>query len=480
MDFKSILKLQAIILIILSFFFISTVVVGIIYNENISKLTTLIELLFGTSILILYFLRNHKMNLNIKESILSVNILWILLGIVGAIPLYLYTNIDFYGAFFESISGFTTTGATAYSDVEILPHIVLYHRSLIHWIGGMGIIVLGVGLLSMINPTGSLSLFKAESSGIETEKITPRIANTAIRLWGIYVALTVANFLFLLIFGMDYFDAINHAFSTISTGGFSTKNSSIGFYNSYAILWITILFMLFSSINFLATFKLLSGDFSGYKREDTKLFFVIFLVLTISLTLTHYLTSSDKLDFALTHSAFTIASVMSTTGFATLNYEQWGYLSISIIFLSMLAGGNTGSTAGGIKIIRHIIIFKTLSAEFKKIIHPSAIISVFINSQKLQISILISTFGFVFLYIFTILSISIYLYSNGYDEMSSIFTAIATVGNIGPGFALTGPAQNYSFFTSIDKVVLSIGMIIGRLEFYTFLILFSKNFWKRF
>lgn len=409
-----------------------------------------------------------------------VNLLWILLGIGGAIPLYLYSNISFASSFFEAVSGFTTTGATVYSDVESLPHFILFHRSLMHWLGGLGVIVLGVGLLSVINPTGSLSLFKAESTGVTLEKLTPKIKDTALRLWIVYCILTLVDMLLLKFFGMSWFDAINHAFSTISTGGFSTKNSSLGYFHNDGIIWTTTLFMMLSGINFLAHLKLYYKDVSGYKTEEVQWYIILFVVLSLILSFVHIDISGDSFYDAFKHSSFTIASVMTTTGFATIDYGTWSHLAIAIIFVGLLLGGNAGSTAGGIKIIRHIIIFKTLASELKRILHPNMIISVFVDGVKQKERILSSTFGFFTLFMVTVAIVTVYIYARGYDAMSAISGAFAVVGNVGPGFSLVGPADNFAFFSDFDKIFLSIAMIIGRLECYTVFILFSGFFWRKF
>jgi len=421
------------------------------------------------------------MKLSIKGGILSVNFTWILLGVAGAVPLMLYTDISFPDAFFESISGFTTTGATIFSDIESLPKSILYLRSLMHWLGGMGIIVLGVGLFSLINPSGSMALFKAESTGIKMEKVTPKIKDTAIRLWGIYILFTLIDAFALKLAGMNFFDAVNHAFSTISTGGFSTKNDSLGYYDSNVIIWITTFFMIISGINFLVHLKLFSsGKIDGYKREEVLWYVSIFIVLSLILGGVDIFIDYDSTFHALTHSFFTIASILTTTGFATLDYAQWGHIAISVIFVAMLIGGNAGSTAGGVKVIRYIVLFKNLSLQLKRTLQPNAVVNVFIDKQKVSSQIISSTTGFIFLFIITNMLITLYLFARGFDAMTSVSTALATVGNIGPGFALTGPACNYAFFSDMDKIILSMAMIMGRLEFYTVFLLFSRIFWKKF
>ena len=481
LSIKNIFKFVSVIGVALSLFLFTAIVVGWIYGENMRYFLYFDICLFMINLLVFLLLKNHNMKLSIKGGIVSVNLIWIFLGISGAIPLMLYTGISPADAFFESISGFTTTGATVFSDIESLPKSILYLRSLTHWLGGMGIIVLGVGLFSLINPSGSMALFKAESTGIKMEKITPKIKDTAIRLWGIYIFFTLIDMLALRVAGMNTFDAINHAFSTISTGGFSTKNASLGYYNSSSIIWITTFFMVISGINFLAHLKLFStGSFDGYKREEVRWYLGIFILLSLLLGTIDVYVDYDTYFHAFTHACFTIASVLTTTGFATLDYEQWGHIAISIIFVAMLVGGNAGSTAGGVKVIRYIVMFKNLSLQFKKTLHPNAIMGLFIDKQKISSQVISSTTGFIFLFLMTNMLVTLYLFARGFDAMTSVSTALATVGNIGPGFSLVGPSHNYAFFSSLDKIILSFAMIIGRLEFYTVFLLFSRTFWKRF
>jgi len=478
---RSIVKFIAVVGVALSLFFASAIVVGLIYQEDMTNFILFDGFLFCFNLVLLFILRDYDVKLSIREGILSVNIVWILIGVAGAIVLMMYSGVSFVNGFFESISGITTTGATIYNDIESLPKSVLYLRSLMHWIGGMGIIVLGVGLFSLINPSGSMALFKAESTGIKMEKITPKVKDTAIRLWGVYVLFTVLDIVALKIAGMNLFDAVNHAFSTISTGGFSTKNASLGYYDSAWIIWITTFLMIISGINFLAHLKFFStGRIDGYKREEVLWYLMIFIVLSLILGSVDGFVDYDNTFHALTHAFFTVASVLTTTGFATLDYEQWGHIAISVIFVAMLVGGNAGSTAGGVKVIRYIVLFKNIVLQFTRTLHPNAIVGLFIDGKKISSQIISSTTGFIFLFVLTNMIVSLYLFARGFDTMTAVSTALATVGNIGPGFALTGPAHNYAFFSSADKMILSMAMIIGRLEFYTVFLLFSRSFWKKF
>ncbi len=455
------------------------ILVGIYFNEDITKFFYFSFFLLILNTIGFYLTKNAPKNMTTKEGVLSVCLIWIMLGIEGGIPFVLLTDITFISAFFEAISGFTTTGASVFTDIEALPKSILFLRSLSQWLGGLGMVVLSIGLLSLINPSGSLNLFKAESTGISLEKHLPKISSTALSLWLIYLSLTISNLLLLLIFDLNWFDAINHAFCTISTGGFSTKNASMGFYENPAILWTTILFMLLGGTNFLIHYRVVHANFKCLKSEEFKYYILTFIVLSILLTLVHF-SNDGNLFSSLTHSAFTIASVMTTTGFVTLDYETWGHVAIMLVFIGMLSSAMAGSTGGGVKMIRYIIFFKNISLEIKRILHPSALNAIYINKKILSPNVISGVFGFFSLFILTVIVVMIYLFSVGYDELTAISTALSVVGNIGPGFGLSGPAQNYSNFTDMDKIVLLIGMIIGRLECYTILMLFSSSFWKKF
>ena len=475
---KRIIKFLALIGLVIQAGFIIPLITSFIYfNEYFIEYYILCTVFF---ILVYFIFYKTKLDLTIKEAILSVNLVWILGGIIGAGALMATSGVSFTDGFFESVSGFTTTGATIYTHISDLDPVTLMLRSTMHWLGGMGIIVLGIGIIAMINPTASLALFKSESTGITATKITPKLKNTAANLWKVYVLITVIDLFLLKFEGMNWFDAINHAFSTVSTGGFSTKNQSMGYWiNNPLIIWTTTLFMAVSAINFVAHFKALKGDFNGYKSEEVKWFLIIFLVLSLALGFIHYFSSKDSLFFAMTNSFFTVSSIITTTGFATLDYSTWGNIAIALIFIAMFIGGNAGSTAGGVKVIRYVIMFKNLKYQIKKFLFPNAVFSIKVDKTPVKADVLSHVGAFFFLYILTNTIIAIYLFASGYDTLTSISAAIASVGNIGPGFGHVGPVDNFAFFTPVQKIVLSIGMIIGRLEFFTVIILFYKDFWRR-
>lgn len=479
MSIRSILKFVSAVGLVVFFLFLIPPLIGFFYNEDVFIYAVAMFALFVMNLSIFLILKNDPMHLGIKESIISVNFIWILLGIGGGIPLVLYTKIDLAGAFFEAVSGFTTTGASVYTNVEILPKSILFHRSLTHWIGGIGIIVLGVGLLPLINPNGSLSLFKAESTGISMDKITPKIKDTANRIWGIYILFTFLNFVLLMLFGMNWFDAINHAFATISTGGFSTKNNSLAGFSD-GVIWTTTFFMAISGINFLAHIRFFKGEKNCYNTEETKWYIGLIVLLSVVLALIHVNDSDHSLYTSLMHSFFTVSTLATTTGFASIDYERWGQTALMIVILAMMMSANTGSTAGGIKMIRYILFFKNIGLEIKRSIQPDVITSIFVDGKQIRSSIINSIFGFFALFILTAFFVTMYLYARGFDFLTAFSTSIATIGNIGPGLGLTGPSQNYAFFSWYDKIVLSFAMIIGRLECYTVFIMLSRSFWKKF
>jgi trk system potassium uptake protein TrkH len=478
---KNTLKILSLVGMFMATFFTLPILVGLFANEEVSPLIVFDALFFGLSLIGYLLVLKHKVVMRIKDAILSVNLIWLLLGLSGAVPYMLSTHVSFVDGFFEAVSGYTTTGATIYSDIEGLPMHILLLRSLMHWLGGMGIIVLGVGLFSLINPTGSMALFKAEATGNKLEKLSAKIKDTALRIWGVYVLLTVADMLLLWMEGMSLFDAINHAFSTMSTGGFSTKNDSMAHWQYQpVIIWTTTIFMMLAGINFLAHLRALRGDFKGYLTEEVRWYMIIFVALSIALSWYRIDTGNVQPWFVITHSFFSVASILTTTGFASVNYEQWGPAAVVIIFVAMLIGGNAGSTAGGFKVSRYVVLMKNVTFQIRRLLHPKAITALYVDGNRVSHETLGIITGFALIFTATNLIVTFYLYARGYDLMTSLSAALAMVGNIGPGFARVGVVDNYAFFTAPDKIILSIAMILGRLEFYTVIMLFSRTFWKKF
>jgi len=478
---KNASKILSLVGIFISVFFALPIVVGLFEAEAVEPFLVFDLGLFVVSFFLYLSMARHEMRMRTKDAILTVNAIWIFLGVLGAVPFVLSTHVGFVDGFFEAVSGYTTTGATIYSDIEALPKHILLLRSLMHWLGGMGIIVLGVGLFSLINPTGSLALFKAEATGNKIEKYSAKIRDTAIRIWAVYAALTLIDMLLLWWEGMSLFDAINHAFSTLSTGGFSTKNISMAYWSDRpVILWTTTFFMIAAGVNFLAHLRALRGDWSGYRSEETRWYLIIFVILSVSLATFRIQTSIENPWFAITHSFFSVASILTTTGFGSVNYETWGPLAVVIIFIAMLVGGNAGSTAGGFKVSRHVVMAKNVLFQIRRLLHPKAITALYVDGNRITYDTLGIITGFALLFTVTNIALTFYLYARGYDLMTSLSAAIAMVGNIGPGFARVGVVENYEFFSDMDKLILSAGMILGRLEFYTVVLLFSRTYWRRF
>ncbi len=433
-------------------------------------------------ILFCIFFKRKKGNapLGIRQSMAAVSLSWICAGLFGALPFYLSGSIPSYtDCFFEAVSGFTTTGASILTDIESLPKGLLMWRSLTHWLGGMGIILLSLIILPLVGIEG-FKLYKAEVPGPIPDKLRPKLKDTAKLLWGVYVLLTILEIILLLLGGMNLFDSIAHTFGTLATGGFSTKNSSIGHYSSMYIHMVITIFMFLAGANFTLHYKFLTKNLSVYFKDvEFKYYLYVTVIFTIIITLILWHTEYNSLKDAFKYSSFQVVSILTTTGYATTNFEIWPPLAAVMLFLLMFFGGCAGSTGGGIKFIRIIIMFKHTLTEIKKIIHPRAVVSLKIGGQAIPQEIVNGVWGFFFLYL-TLSAISIFLVAaSGVDMETSIYATIACIGNIGPGFAGVGPMDNYAFLPMPAKWVLTFCMILGRLEIYTFIVLFSKEFWNK-
>jgi trk system potassium uptake protein TrkH len=432
-------------------------------------------------IFMLLFTRGRENGtLSAKDGFLFVTSSWIAAAFTGALPFYLSGAMpEFVNAVFETMSGFTTTGASILSDIESLPSSILFWRSLTHWLGGMGIVVLTVAVLPLLG-IGGLQLIKAEAPGPTVDKITPRITETAKILWLIYISLTFAQTILLMLGGMNLFDSLTHTFATLATGGFSTKNSSVGAFNSAYIDWVITIFMVLAGVNFTLHFRFMSGRYKTLLRDsELKAYLGIFAVSTILIAWnilgTSYATVSDAFRYA----GFQAASILTTTGFATADYEKWPALSQTVLFVLMFVGGCSGSTGGGIKVIRIITLLKQGLNEMKYLLHPKGVFTLRINRHPVKKDIIYAISGFFFLYILMLLITTIVTASSGSDVATSFTASLATVGNIGPGFGLVGPTENFGFFPAYVKWFFCFAMLVGRLELYTVLILFTVTFWRR-
>ena len=420
-------------------------------------------------------------DIGVKDGFLVVSLTWIFVSLIGALPFYLGGTVPtFADAFFESASGFTTTGASVLSDIEAVPRGILFWRSLTHWLGGMGIIVLSLAILPFLG-VGGMELFKAEVPGPIPEKITPRIQQTALYLWGVYAFLTVAETVLLLLGGMNLFESLTHTFGTVATGGFSPLNRSVGQYGSAYFDWVITVFMFLSGINFVLHYRLLRGHFRPLARDDefrTYLWIVLFCIAVISADLL-FRGNYDSIAEALRYSAFQVVSIITTTGFATADFELWPSFTQLILLLLMFAGACAGSTGGGMKILRLLILSRHTRAELKRVLHPHAVISVKVGGKVIDTRIQSSVTSFLILYVAVFIAGVFFMTSLGMDMESAMSGVAASLGNVGPGLGSLGPMDNYSAVPEAGKWLFSLLMLMGRLELYTVLLLFFPGTWRK-
>ena len=419
--------------------------------------------------------------INRKESFLCVVFAWMLLVCFTSIAFFATNHFGSYAhAFFESMSGFTTTGATIFSEIESLPHSILFMRSWSHWIGGMGIIVLSVAILPDLG-IGGTHLFSTEATGLDTDKLAPKIANTARRLWGLYFLITFLLTLALIFLDMSIFDAINHSMATIATGGFSTKNQSIYSFNSSSIEWCIGLFMWVSGLSFTLQYRLLFRRQikSFWKNPEVKLYLLI-TVLAIGLISLNLLFNNtyERFSEAFRYSAFQVVSVITTTGFGTADFNGWPDFSRLLLVLLMLVGACAGSTAGGSKMIRLLVVIKHTSASIQKTIRPRLIKPVLIAGKKIPPESTNATTGYYLLFFGIIVLLAVSLTWLGMDLVSGTTASISVLNSIGPGLGTVGASENYGHIHSLGLYLLSFGMLLGRLEIYPILVLCSTHFWK--
>jgi len=414
-----------------------------------------------------------------REGYIIVAVSWVAISLFGSLPYLLSRTIpNFTDAFFETISGFTTTGATILTNIESMPRGLLFWRAMTHWIGGMGIIVLSVAILPLLG-IGGMQLFIAEMPGITPDKLHPRITQTAKRLWGIYVLLTFVQTILLLFGGMDLFDALCHSFSTMATGGFSTRDASMAAFSPY-IQYVTIAFMVMAGTSFTLHYLLLNGRLKEFWRNEEYRFYITILVVFSLIVAAFLLIESDTLpEKAFRDALFQVTSILTTTGFVTSDYLSWPGQTWIFLFLLMFMGGCAGSTGGGLKIARQILLLKNSVLEFKRIIHPQAIIPVRFNGKTVSPEIMHMVMAFFLFYVLIFFAGTIIMSLMGLSFDTAIGVSIASLGNIGPGIGQVGPVDNYSFLPGAAKWLASLMMLLGRLELFTVLILFSPAFWKK-
>lgn len=459
--------------------------IPLIYGENDSIYFLIASAAaFVISGILSFVGKNPPENISKREGSVIVTFTWIIFTLIGIIPYLLSGSIpEFTNAFFEIISGFTTTGASILNNIESLSHGMLFWRSLTHWVGGLGIIVISLAVLPVFSTSGT-QMFGSETTGPTKDKIHPKIKETAKRLFFIYIILTGAETLLLKIGGMNWFDAINHSFATIATGGFSTKQASIGYWDSPFIQYTIILFMIFSGINFSLYYFAIKTKFDKIREnEELRYFLTILFIFSIIVTLSQIdflkVNTFATLEKAWRDSWFTVTSLMTTTGFCTVDYMYWKPLTWVILLIVMMTGASAGSTSGGIKMIRVVISAKACYYEFKRLLHPNAIIPIKYNKHLVSQDILTGVLAFTLLYIVTAAFGILVLAMSGMGFLESVGGMITCLGGVGPGLGLVGPVGNFHDIPEFSKWFLSLMMLAGRLELYTVFLLFTPAFWKR-
>ena len=462
-----------------------TALIAVLYNEADLRWFLISAVISFTAGVILVFLgRGASPVIGRREGSFVVTFIWIVFSLVGMLPFLLSGSIPkVEDAFFETISGFTTTGASILNNIEELSHSMLFWRSLTHWMGGLGIIVMSLAMLPVFGSSGA-QLFSTESAGPTTDRIHPKVSETAKRLLLIYVILTAAESVLLRLGGMNWFDSVCHSFGTVATGGFSTKQASIAHWDSAYIQYVITIFMLLSGINF-------SLYYYGYKTKFSKvllneelrayliILFLFVIVVTVSIFDFNAVFSFASLEAAWREAFFNVTAIMTTTGFASADYMLWAPFTWILLLVAMIIGASAGSTSGAIKVVRIVLVAKYCYYEFRKLIHPNAVVPVKYNGKIVQADIITKVLAFVILYLFTIAFGIFVLTLSGMPFVESIGGLITCLGGVGPGLGTVGPMGNFSGIPEFSKWFLSFIMLLGRLELFTVLVLFTPAFWKK-
>ncbi len=481
LNYRFILYVLGLLLIIEGFFMLISGGVAFIYGEYdfvFHLISASVCVVLGGSVA--FFTHNVEKHIGNREGYIIVTMVWVVFSLFGLLPFWLSGAIpSFTNAFFETMSGFTTTGSSILTDIESLPHGLLFWRSLIQWLGGMGIIVLSLAILPILG-VGGMQLFIAEVPGPTPDKLHPRIAETAKRLWVIYFSFTVVEAILLAFGGMDIFDAVCHSFTTMATGGYSTKQASIAFYDSAYIQYVIILFMFIAGTNFTLSYHVFHGRLRKViKNEEFRYYFGFVLGISIIVGVLLYFTESTLgIEKSFRDALFQVVSIITTTGYATVDYLLWiPFLSL-MVFVLMFFGGSAGSTGGGVKIVRVVLLLKNSYYELKRLIHPNALIPVRLNNRAVSQTIITNVLAFAAFYIIIFGVGTIVMSIMGFDMETSLGAVATSLGNIGPGLGEVGPSSNFADIPTFGKWFLSFLMLLGRLELFTVLLLFAPAFWK--
>lgn len=484
-NWRQVVKIMGTLLLIEAAFMLLASIVGLVFRgHDVIPLFISTAFTAAAGVVGRVYGRSSARQIGPREGYLIVSIVWIFFSFFGMMPFILDETIDnVTDAFFETMSGFTTTGATILTDIDNTPKGLLFWRSLMQWLGGMGIVVFSMAFFPLFG--SGMSVYKAEVTGPTYDKIQPRIKDTARKLWEMYVLFTVVQTLLLVLFGMNWFDAVCHSMSTVSTGGFSTKAASVGYWASPAIHYVIIFFMFISSVNFSLMYNVAIRHQHRrlFRDEEVRSFFWIILITTgIVAGGLEYFTKNVSLigiEQVFRTALFNVVSLITSTGFTTCNYLQWHHLLWMLVFVISIFGGCAGSTAGGVKIIRLHIAAKNVIYEFRRIIHPKAIMPVRVNGKVVPESVVNNVHAFIFIFLMLIVGSSLVLMGMGLDALSAISASISFLSNVGPALGDLGPAGSYAAIPVACKWLLSFLMLIGRLELFTVLLLFTPSFWRR-
>ena len=480
MNVAMISKNLGILLLVEAASMIPSLLVSVIYNQyDIMSfiITIMLMIVIG---FVMYKIPAKNKNFFTRDGFAVVSLGWILVSLFGALPFFISGAIpSFVDAFFETVSGFTTTGSSILREVESLPKGILFWRSFTNWMGGMGVLVMMLAVLPAAG-ANNLHIMKAESPGPDPSKLVPKIGQSAKILYLMYIGLSLFQISFLLISGMPLYDTVVHTFSTAGTGGFSSMNASIGSYNNVYYEIIITIFMFLFGINFSLYYQALKGGIkSSFKDEEFRFYLFTAVGAMLLITLDTWGPAFTTIWESLRHSSFQVSSIMTTTGFASTNFDVWPAFSKSILVVLMFIGASAGSTGGGIKCIRFLLLFKTIKREVRRIIHPRSVYTVKYAGKTVEGDVLYGVMNYFFISII-LFTISLLLVSlDGFDMVSNFTAVAATINNIGPGLGIVGPMGNFADYSVLSKIVFSLTMLFGRLEIYPMLILFAPTFWKR-
>ncbi len=482
LNYKAILKLSGIIIVMLAGLMLPSLLVSYLYKEGdaVSAFLYTILPMFVIGGIILAVVKSDFNHLRIRDGFVIVALCWTLGSALGSIPFIISGYIpNPINAFFETVSGFTTTGSTILTDIEILPKGLLFWRSFTHWIGGMGILVFAIALLPMLGISGS-RIAKAETTGPTFGKLTPKLTESAKILYLIYVGMTILEVILLMLGGLNLYDALVQTFGTVGTGGFSNYNASIAHFNSFYIEIVITIFMILAGTNFTLYYYALRGHWREFFSDSEFRFYLLIFCCSVFLIALNLLFSGtyNSAGESIRYSIFQSAAIMTTTGFASADFDLWPTFSKMMLFILMFIGGCSSSTGGSMKVIRILLIFKLIRRGISMRLHPRAVIAVKINDKPIPSDTLSSVANFVFLYFGLFFAATILLSLENFDLITTLSAAAACLGNIGPGFNQIGPVLNYELFSDASTLMLALLMLIGRLELFTIILLFTRQFWN--